>query len=87
MGTAEIVAIATAIVAALLGAIAHLWRALLHERSKRSELETHLNREHKRDLRRALGWPTSLDPPPVERPPVIRDDRPRAPRAKNQPRK
>lgn len=97
MGTAEIVGVAGAIIAALLGAIAKLWLAnaelrkeaaaeratAASERERAQQLETQLNHEHKRDLRYVLGIPTSLDPPPA--PPLVRDERPRPPRPRKKP--
>jgi hypothetical protein len=77
MGVAEVVAIAGAIIVALVGAVAMLYR------DKRLSDD-----EHKRDLKKVIGgggvrkgWPHSLDPPPTDEPPplIIRGKPPRKP--------
>lgn len=85
MGIAEIVAIAGSIILAEAAAIGVLWRSLLKEREHSSSLQAELNKDHKRDLRRFAGLPTSLDPPAPA--PVVRDTAPKPPRPRNPPRK
>lgn len=65
------VAIATGIVTTLGGVIGKLWtdnvalrRELAAANAHAEELREQLHRDHKRDLRKVIGWPTSLDPPP-----------------------
>lgn len=91
MGVAEVVAIASTVVLALCGAIAKLWTELRAERARNAELAERLNKDHKRDLRWALGMPTSMDPgpsaPAAPSPPLlIREARPGPPRPTKKPR-
>jgi type II secretory pathway pseudopilin PulG len=94
VGTGEIIAIASAIVAALCAAVGKLWlenvtlrKEAATERERAQALEATINHEHKRDLRWVLGIPTSLDPPPRSTPPLlIRDERPEPPRPRKKPR-
>ena len=91
----EVVAVATAIVGALCGVIAKLYRDRGAERARADELKEQLHREHKRDLKRIAGLPTSLDPPApsAERieirglpSPLVRDESPKPPRPRKKPR-
>jgi hypothetical protein len=95
VGIGEIIAIASAIVAALCAAVGKLWlenvtlrKEAATERERAQALEETINHEHKRDLRWVLGMPTSLDPPPLASPPplLIRDERPAPPRPRKKPR-
>lgn len=85
METAEIIGVASTIIAAEAAAIGVLWRALIKEREHSGTLQAQLNQDHKRDLRRVAGLSTSLDPPPP--PLVIRDTTPKPPRPAKPPRK
>lgn len=74
MGVAEILAVASAIVAALCGVIVKLYKDRAAERARADAVTEQLHRAHVRDLRSVAGIPTSLDPPP--RLPTTDDDPP-----------
>lgn len=89
-------ALAAGVVTTLAAAIGKLWtdnitlrkeataqRREADERlAKSHELSNTINTAHKRDLRRTIGWPVSLEPPPEAAVSLVRDKphRPRAPK-------